>query len=225
MRSIAAAAAVLFVAASCEPVNTLKVTFGDESEGLDGFLCKDTGGQYILERVRPTYEDGGTYGPDAGVAPASFVTDFIVTNGVQDCRTSQLIKECKKKDCSVSPSTRFCVPIQLPYGLDKVPREDVRALVKEQLKTGLKGEAIADAPDGFVMMRAIATTQSCAELMPTASGVLPEFDKKKLVGCAYSCPLLFDRLQQEVYLGFDTLTGLCEQGLRTCSDSKLIWNP
>ena len=40
-----------------------------------------------------------------------------------------------------------------------------------------------------------------------------------------SSPLLFDQLNQEVYLGFDTLTALCEQGVRTCSDSKLIWNP
>jgi hypothetical protein len=87
----------------------------------------------------------------------------------------------------------------------------------------LKGELVTpNAPDEFVMTRAVATAQPCNELMSPAS---PDYEPDKLVGCAYSCPVLFDRVDQDVYLGFDTLTEYCEQGLRICSGKDLHWQP
>lgn len=220
-----AVGAVAFVGCLVEP-HPVKLTFGSNSQGLDGFLCKDTQGKYTLDRLQPAYADGGTYGPDAGLAHASLVTDFVQVGNFQSCRTSELIENCKTpKKCSPVQSTRVCTDIQLPYGVTGMMREDVRALVAEQLKA-LKGHQVAsDAPDGFVMLRALATAQTCGEVMPLASGELPVLDKTKLVGCAYSCPLLFDQLNQDVYLGFDTLTATCEQGLKTCADNDLKWSP
>jgi len=75
------------------------------------------------------------------------------------------------------------------------------------------------------MLRVIATAQPCSEVMPTQSGALPPYDQTQLVGCAYSCVTNFNEVQQDVYLGFDTLTAMCEQGVRTCSDHELHWQP
>jgi hypothetical protein len=62
--------------------------------------------------------------------------------------------------------------------------------------------------------------------MQNASGALPDFDKNQLVGCAYSCVTNFNEVDQDVYVGFDSLGGsMCEQGLRTCSDHELHWQP
>jgi hypothetical protein len=186
------------------------VTFGDEGEGLDGFLCKDTNKEYVLNRLTP------------GTDNANIVVDFVDLSGEPGCRTGQLVSWCKTHKCAPVPDSRICFPVSLPTGVDAgTDRETVRPIVKAQFDA-LKGkkQITGDAPEKFVMLRLIATAQDCASLMGGA-----DFDKTKLVGCAYSCPTLFTAAGQDIYLGFDTLTGLCEQGLRTCSDQELHWQP
>ena len=119
-----------------------------------------------------------------------------------------------------------CVPITLPTVTPMMPREELRAAVLKAMKQAASFGVLNDAPDEFVIVRAVGTLQSCDDLLPAAAAVeLPAFDKKLLTGCAYSCPVLLDRVDQDVYLGFETLTGLCEQGVRTCSDGQLQWQP
>jgi hypothetical protein len=37
--------------------------------------------------------------------------------------------------------------------------------------------------------------------------------------------VLLDQLEQDVFLGFDTLTEKCAQGVRVCASGSLRWEP
>ena len=195
---------------SCVETRSVSITFGSDGEGLDGFMCKDSSGAFLLSRLPP---DGH----------ASLVVDFVRLGGVPGCRTGQLIKWCSTHECVPIQSTRSCVDVTLPA--PGAPREELRASLLASLRASGAKEALADAPDEFVIVRVVGTTQACETLLPVASAELPAFDKSLLVGCAYSCPVLLDKVEQDLYLGFETLTGVCEQGVRTCSDGQLQWQP
>ncbi|MBL8919035.1 MAG: hypothetical protein JNJ54_09270 [Myxococcaceae bacterium] len=209
------AACLLLLLAGCAVQREVALTFGSEGEGLDGFMCKDPAGQFLLDRAK----DG-----DGGVRGGSLVVDFVRLGGVPGCRTGQLMKWCSTHECKPLRHTRACVPLTLPTSMMK--REELRAAVLSAMKqTGNTG-VLADAPDEFVIVRAVGSLEPCATLMPAAdAATLPDFDKSQLLGCAYSCPVLLDRVEQDVYLGFETLTAQCEQGVRICSDGQLQWQP
>ena len=109
----------------------------------------------------------------------------------------------------------------LAHGDALAMREDIRARVREGLKSLSGKSVIQDAPDEFVLLRVVATRQSCDDVK---GDPLPALDPAQLVGCAYSCPTLFDRAD-EVFLGFETLTASCEQGVRICASNELVWMP
>jgi hypothetical protein len=208
---VRAAALLLAVcAAACVENRSVSLTFGTDGEGLDGFMCKDPAETLLLSRLPPSGQ-------------ASLVVDFVTLGGVPGCRTGQLVKWCASHDCSAIRSTRSCVSVKLPGPV--LPRPAQRAALLEALRASGAFQALADAPDAFVLVRVVGTTQSCAAVLPTGDGPLPAFDKAALVGCAYSCPVLFDKVEQDVYLGFETLTEDCEQGVRICADGQLHWQP
>ncbi len=200
---------MLFIAGCTQ--REVQLTLGDVGEGLDGFACKDSQGKYLLERL------------PAG--QACLVTDFVDLQGVPGCRTGQLIAWCATHDCKPIPATRVATPITLPTGVAGMTRRQVRDLVHQQFKTLSKTPFSSDAPPQFVMARMMATAQPCSEVSMLPDGNLPKFDTSKLVGCAYSCPTLFDQIQQDVYLGFDTLENECAHGVATCADNALKWAP
>ena len=203
-------ALVVLLLSACVETRSVSITFGSEGEGLDGFMCKDSAGAFLLSRLPA---DGR----------ASLVVDFVRLGGVPGCRTGQLIKWCATHECVPLQTTRSCVEVTLPA--PGAPREELRASLLAALRASGAKEALGDAPDEFVIVRVVGTTEGCAALLPAGSNALPAFDKAQLVGCAYSCPVLFDKVEQDVYLGFETLTGVCEQGVRTCSDGQLQWQP
>lgn len=205
-----------FALSACTQTRSVSMTFGADGEGLDGFLCKDPSGKFLLDRLQQ---------PDGGTSPTSLVVDFVRLGGVPGCRTGQLMKWCSTHDCVPMKTTRSCVQVGFPANPEMLPRETLRKLVLAALKIMGTTDVIADAPDEFVLVRVVGTAQGCDALLPDASGELPAFDKEQLVGCAYSCPVLFDKVEQDVYLGFETLTAQCEQGVRICSDGKLQWQP
>lgn len=209
------ASLVLALLAGCTVQREVALTFGSEGEGLDGFMCRDPAGQYLLDRAKDS---------DGGVRGGSLVIDFVRLGGVPGCRTGQLMKWCSTHECRPLAHTRACVPLTLPTSTMK--REELRAAVLSAMKqTGNTG-VLADAPDEFVIVRAVGSLEPCGALMPAADApALPDFDKAQLLGCAYSCPVLLDRVEQDVYLGFETLTAQCEQGVRICSDGQLQWQP
>jgi hypothetical protein len=195
---------------ACVETRSVALTFGSEGEGLDGFMCKDESGKFLLSRL-------------AGDGKASLVVDFVHLGGVPGCRTGQLVKWCTTHDCSPMQQTRSCVEVTLPG--PNADREAMRGELLAALRASGAFQAIADAPDEFVLVRVVGTTQGCDALLPAGDSPLPAFDKAQLVGCAYSCPVLFDKVEQDVYLGFETLVGQCAQGVRICSDGQLQWQP
>jgi hypothetical protein len=205
----------LLLLCACTQTRNVSLTFGSDGEGLDGFLCKDNAGAYLLQRARR---------PDGTALTTSLVIDFVRLGGVPGCRTGQLVKWCATHACTPIESRRSCVSVTLPTDTSP-PREDLRAAVLAAMRRADATGITPDAPDEFVLVRALGTTQSCDELAQAASGALPPFDATKLIGCAYSCPVLFDKVDQDVYLGFETLTAQCEQGVRICADGELHWEP
>ena len=214
-RPTAALVLVALVLAGCVQYRDVGVNFGDVGEGLDGFLCKDPGGKMLLDRL------GGQ--PDAGMMAhdACLVTDFIRLQGLPGCRTGQLMRWCNQHECKPLAGTRKVTPMQLPSPATGLDREVVRAAVAEQLAQ-LKGTSvIGDAPGEGAILRVLATAQPCDQVKADDS----VFDTTRLVGCAYSCPTEFDRVSDSVYLGFETLTASCDQGVRICADGTLTWKP
>jgi hypothetical protein len=69
-----------------------------------------------------------------------------------------------------------------------------------------------DAPDGPVVVRAVASTEPCAQL--EARG---RFDVDGLMGCAYSCPVVLDDLDGSLRLGFATSEPFCAGAVRGCA--------
>ncbi len=201
---------LLLAFCACVDTRSVSLTFGEAGEGLDGFMCKDAMGKQLLDRRAPE-------------AKASLIVDFVRLGGVPGCRVSQLISWCAAHDCKPIPGGRSCLPdIELPTGVSATPREELRGRLREAISR-LSGAGVTpDAPDEFVLVRVVGTLQSCAEVEGSGD-VLPALEPSKLLGCAYSCPVLLDRVDQDVYLGFDTLVGACEQGVRTCAAGDLRW--
>ena len=197
---------LLVLLAGCAPTRTVSLTFGSEGEGLDGFMCKDDGGRYLLER-RPA--DGA----------ASLVFDFIALQGVPGCRTGQLLEWCKNHDCSPLPAARSCVPVQ--FEAPDADRETLRAQLQQAMRAVRGQEAIGDAPDEFVLVRVVGTTETCEQVLSRSTK--EPLVTSQLLGCAYSCPVLLDRVDQAVYLGFDGFVGKCAQGVLICSAEQLSW--
>ncbi|MFT3712175.1 MAG: hypothetical protein QM817_31410 [Archangium sp.] len=200
----------LLLLGGCVETRSVALTFGSDGEGLDGFMCKDSTDTQLLSRL-----------PSGG--KASLVIDFIRLGGVPGCRTGQLMKWCGSHDCSAIQQTRSCVEVKLPG--PNAAREELRTQLLGAIRESGGFQALADAPDEFVIVRVVGTAQSCDSLLPSGDAPLPAFDKSQLVGCAYSCPVLLDKVDQDVYLGFETLTASCEQGVRICSDGQLQWQP
>lgn len=204
----------LMLLTGCNEVRQVRLTFGAEGEGLDGFLCREDDGAYLLSRAVPA---GG------GAVPSSLVIDFVRLGGVPGCRSGQLIRWCADHDCSVIPEHRVCIPAPLP-DITALPRTEAREEIRQALSSLAGASVSSDAPEEFIIVRATATLQPCEEL-EASGGSLPALDEEELVGCAYSCPVALNAIEGDVYLGFDTLTEQCVQGVRVCASGDLHWRP
>src|SRR5262249_59177232 len=75
------------------------------------------------------------------------------------------------------------------------------------------GETVSpNAPQQPVMIRAVATAQTCAEL----AGGAP-YDTAQLMGCALSCPVQLGDISGDVLLDLPTLSDQCEAGVDACA--------
>lgn len=213
--SLGAVLGVCLVLLACVEARSVTITFGEAGEGLDGFMCRDSTGTPILSRL----EDAS-----GQMQPAALVLDFIRLGGLPGCRSGQVVSWCADHPCAPIAEHRACVPVQFSP-IDGLSRPQLRAAVLDSLRS-LGGTALTpDAPDEFVLVRMVGTAQACGEVERRPDGTLPPFDEARLVGCVYSCPVLLDALEGDLYLGFDTLTDLCEQGVRVCAAGDLHWQP
>lgn len=196
----------VFVPGCEERTNRIRLGFGEDGEGLDGFLCTDATGAPLLARA---LDPGGT------LQPIQLVVDFVDLGGegAPGCRGSQIIRWCTQHECRPIGGTRACLSVTVPgtfTGTEdpEVIRDGMQTLFRDVLA----GEKLAtDAPGGTVLVRLIATTESCETVLaggPAASAYEP-FDPASLLGCAFSSPVGLRSFDGELFLGFDAVEAGC----------------
>lgn len=168
--ALGAAAAAALIASCGERVNHVELVLAPNRAGLiSGFACKEDGGYLILDAF------------DAGELKLSTVVDFFRLRGAPYCRPFDVITYCAEdpRNCVLDLSLRRCLPIDAK-GL-------TLAEIPDAFSAGLADASVLDqAPEGIVIVRAVGTTATCAEVSADKNGA---FACGKLVGCATSCPL------------------------------------
>lgn len=200
----------------CQVEHKVKLELaGDAGSISQGFLCRTeaalpglAAGDFLFER-----------GHDLASGEVRFSIVVEVTSlgdVLPGCLPEEILGVCRSVgDC---PSAgRFCAPIvaQGPRGkrLATMNESETAAFVG-QLGAALKAlpPLFRDAPDGPVVVRAVATTEPCETL-----DVAERFAVDGLMGCAYSCPVVLDDLDGALRLGFATSDDFCAAEVRGCA--------
>lgn len=179
-------AALLVATVACEQNRTVTLLLGPDDKTLTaGFTCKDDSGTLLLNATKV----GTSY-------QFQLVFDTIDLGGSQPgCRGEELVATCAKHTCS--RISRYCKQVS-------VPTTDAAAILDQLHKELGHASILTDAPDDPVVVRAVATQESCDNLMPP-DGTLPKLDAAKVVGCAYSCPVILNDLHGSLGLALDAL--------------------
>jgi len=168
MRPVAVAVSVLVLLGSCNRnvVVTQRVILDIDDAGPRGFTCTDSRGKPLAYRAA-----NGMF---------SVVTDLISIGGNPDCRGVELRDWCATHTCQVLQGQRQCFPVAIDAAAAKMGDGAVTA----EVLAVLQGQVISpNAPNEYILVRAVATVQPCSDL--TAG---PSFDCGSLMGCATSCP-------------------------------------
>jgi hypothetical protein len=202
------ALAAAFCLAACEREHVVTIQLGPSDDTLTaGFNCVQDADTMKLLAARALQPDNSLR--------FAVVVDVISLGGqLPGCRGEELFAACPAGRCTIVPradGTRYCEDIT-------VSAADVAAALNEDsgpmlnsIRTQLQAQPVTlDAPDVPVLIRSVATTESCAAI-PT------EFDLTRLVGCAYSCPVQLDEVDGPVALSLDTLTRMCEREVKFCA--------
>lgn len=142
------------------------------------------------------------------------VLDVIEVPGLPNCRENSLIGACKDGDCAVAARALVDMSdVTCPCpdgGGDPATQgaailDGINALLSQS-----GGPTIADAPDGSVVVRLVATTQACDEFRTGADPVLSAAVEPLAVrGCAYSCPAILDDVEDTIHLGLTGFPSSC----------------
>lgn len=209
MKRIAMLLALAAALLSCEQrVRTVNVVYGDNREGLSGFLCLQDA---IVDDDVPLVAravSGGTFNT------VNLVVDLIdVGNGIPSCRAQQILSWCADYDCHARKGHRVVQELDLT-GLNPNSQTIIdQTFERVALLDG--SEIFHDVPDGKTyILRVVGSIQPKAELEATGAGgeYLP-FDESRLLGVAYSCPVVLASASGDLFLGFDALDNRCEQGV------------
>ncbi len=199
---------LLFLLAACKEHDTVHLTFGvgpanatAASATPVAFRCRDANGKFLPSR-----------GVSGRTFHAALLIDFIQLDGVPSCRPTDIARWCASHSCKVITddpnAARVCFEELVQLG----PGDDaVKAM--GQVLADFDGETVSsDAPQQPVIIRAVATAQTCAEL----AGAAP-YDVAQLMGCALSCPVQLGDISGDVLLELPTLSDQCEAGVDACA--------
>jgi hypothetical protein len=178
--------------------------FGSTSRTPIGFRCRDDTGRYLAVRA-----------VEERTLRFALLIDFIRLTGLPSCRPGEIAAFCEESGaCApLSSPARVCIPLEQTLLLGDEP---LIAAIGSLLR-GLDGTLITeDAPRGPVIVRAVATAQTCAEL----EGDAP-VDLERVIGCAVSCPVQLDAIDGEVILDLPTLSDRCAAGVMACAAGSL----
>jgi hypothetical protein len=187
----------------CERTHDVSIRLGPDDQSVTtGFQCRRADDTFI-----------GDIALVGDRLKFNVVVDFIdLGGGVPGCRGEELVKTCKQPGaCTIAGTTRFCVPLDLPVALiGQADQKQLIALVHDQLVA--QGAITTDAPNGPVLIRAVATTESCTAITPGHPFALAQ-----VIGCAYSCPVVLDEISGPVGLSLDVLDEHCEAQVKVCA--------
>lgn len=231
-------AGLVLAAGSCDQDHHVTILLGpDEATLSRGFTCFQSEAPLIpgvtdLLLWRGFIREAGTDAFPKGRIEFNMVIDFLALgDGSPSCRGEDILNWCKTRGgCgAIFLPQRYCVPIAI-HNVDtaqwvtQAGQEAFRdsALREVYDEMGAAGDVIADAPDDMVIVRAVATTQSCASLTtPITGDHYAAFDNSEtsttLLGCAYSCPVLLDAVKSAVELSLDGSDFRCEPEVRACA--------
>lgn len=199
---------LLLLLASCKETDTVHLTFGlgpanatAASATPVAFRCKDSTGKLL---------------PSRGVSGRNFhaalLIDFIELDGVPGCRPTEIARWCANHNCKVITddpnATRVCFEETLQLGAGD---DAVKAM--GQFLSDFEGHMVSsDAPHQPLIVRAVATAQTCDEVPGDTA-----FDVAQLMGCALSCPVQLGDISGDVLLELPTLSDQCEAGVDACA--------
>jgi hypothetical protein len=191
----------LLALAACEERHTVTLLLGPNDTTLTaGFTCRDDTGTLLVEQTRR----GAAYS-------FQLVFDTVGLGATfPGCRGEELFAACTGHACG--RIGRYCVTVSIAQGDFGSPAAILASL---HAQIG-HPQLIADAPRDPVVVRAVATQQSCTELLP-ADGTYPRLDADQVVGCAYSCPVVLDDLRGSLGMALDTLDDQCASQVRACA--------
>ncbi len=200
--------ALLLALAACQQAHVVTIQLGPSGETLTaGFACVQDADPMKLLAGRAIQPDGGLR--------FSIIVDVVTLGGqLPGCRGEELFAACGDGACEIVPrddGTRYCRDIEVDQAAVIAAINNDLVPLLDSIRTQLREEPVTlDAPDEPVLIRAVATTESCDALAP-------EFDATRLVGCAYSCPAQLDEVDGPIALSLDTLTRQCEREVRACA--------
>ncbi len=202
--ALTAAVLAAAVAPACARDHEVRLLLGpDENTLTQGLTCRDASGQLLSARALVQ-----------GRLRFNVVVDLLDLGGdVPGCRGEELLTWCNERGCApvLVADGRFCAPIDLDAS------QSMTAVVDEIYRQlAAAGTVVRDGPDGPVLVRAVATTAPCAALTSAAGGAYPPFDLADVFGCAYSCPVVLDDVD-EVQLSLDTLSDRCSAEVFACA--------
>ena len=188
--------AVVLALAACSKTNDVTLLLGPTEDKVSrGFICKHDSGDYIMADTLV-----------GGAVHFNLVVDVLALPGkFPGCRGEELVQFCSENDCTAGTTRRQCipgitVPVPSPFNAD-VTAANLKAAIKGQL------DALTDLPNDPVIVRVLATTQPC----PIAA-----IDETMALGCAYSCPVQLDTVDQ-ISVSIDALDDFCEPQVRACA--------
>ncbi len=213
-----AALALACSASACQVEHKVKLELAGAAGSISqGFLCRTElaapgllAGDFLFERGH----DLAT-----GAVRFSMIVDVTSLGDVlPGCLPEEILGVCRGEDaCPIA--ARSCAALSVPGPRGKrlaAMSEPERAAFFAALGAALRElpPLFRDAPDGPVVIRAVASTEACEQLATPAAA---DFSLDGLMGCAYSCPVILDELDGALRLGFATSEELCAPQVRGCA--------
>lgn len=217
-------ACIVLLVAGCAREHEVNILLGPTSDSVTvGFLCRADAVPHELLFSSAV---------NSGRVEFNLVVDLVGFQGrYPGCRGEELVKACPTRescDILLRPiGKRFCTPLHIEVADVINPDVDIRnKAVRDTLTEQLNNKTIfADAPDIPVLVRAVATTQACAEIENPVNGAYPDLNAMAAVGCAYSCPVLLDEVRGTLSLSLDALSDQCEMQVRICAAFPHLYVP
>jgi hypothetical protein len=200
--------AMLWLLAGCQKTHEVALRLGpNDTTVTQGFLCVEDAdpSKPLVDRALV----GETY-------TFRLVVDVIDLGGrLPGCRGEELVTTCKGGKCKIvkrSDGTRYCQ--EVTFSKAELAASDPRPLLLK-IHDQLAMDAVtSNAPDRPVLIRAVATHQTCDQLDAP-------FVDSELIGCAYSCPAQLDAIDGPISLSLDVLDSSCEKEVRGCAKFPL----